>query len=220
MAITVTVSVTGCTSTSQYPSSTLTPTAAWKTQNSIYAGEYTAFNVTSGRTYYFSYCSADGASASYNSELTLRNKATDAFIAYSDDACGDDAKIIWKATFTGAVKLVTTVSGCGTNTTSTKLRYKYANAKELEEYGIETVSYQVYPNPTTGKIWVESNNGFENVQKIAVLDATGKVVQTIEISDRPDALYSFDLGGKASGYYLIRISGENINEQLKVVLTK
>lgn len=220
VAITVTVSITGCTSTSQYPSSTLTPTSAWKSQNSIYAGEYTAFNVTSGRTYYFSYCSADGASASYNSELTLRNKATDAFIAYSDDYCGDDAKIIWKATFTGTVKLVTTVSGCGTNNTSTKLRYKYANAKELEEDGIETVTYQVYPNPTTGKIWVESNNGFENVQKITVLDATGKVVQTIDISERPDAIYSFDLGGKAAGYYLIRITGDNISEQLKVVLTK
>lgn len=220
VAITVTVSTTGCTSTSQYPSSTLTPTASWKTQNSIYAGEYTAFNVTSGRTYYFSYCSADGASASYNSELTLRNKTTDAFIAYSNDYCGDDAKIIWKATFTGTVKLVTTVSGCGTNNTSTKLRYKYANAKELEGDGIETVTYQVYPNPTNGKIWVESNNGFENVKKIAVYDVTGKAVQLIEISDRPEAVYSFDLGGKASGYYLVRITGENINEQLKVVLTK
>lgn len=220
VAITVTVSTNGCTSSTQYPSTTLTPTSAWKTQNYIYAGEYTAFNVTSGRTYYFSYCSADGASASYNSELTLRNKTTDAFIAYSNDYCGDDAKIIWKATFTGTVKLVTTVSGCGTNSISTKLRYKYANVKELEEDGLETVTYQVYPNPTTGKIWVESNNGFENVQKIAVYDVAGKAVQLIEISDRPEAVYSFDLGGKASGYYLVRITGENINEQLKVVLTK
>ena len=79
VAITVTVSSTGCNSTTQYPSTTLTPTTAWKTQNSVWAGEYCAFNVTSGRTYKFSLCSTDGASATYDSELTLRNKATDAF---------------------------------------------------------------------------------------------------------------------------------------------
>jgi hypothetical protein len=127
--------------------------------------------------YYFSYCSVDGATASYNTELTLRNKANDAFLAYSNDYCGDDAKIIWTATFTGTVKLVTTVSGCGTNTTSTKLRYKYATSKEAEGVEPEVPEYQVYPNPTTGTIWVESNNGFDKIQRIAVYDVQGRVVK-------------------------------------------
>lgn len=221
VAITVTTTTAGCTSSSQYPSSTLTPSKNWKTQNYIYAGEYTAFNVTSGRTYYFSYCTTDGGSASYNSEMTLRNKTTDAFIAYSDDYCGDDAKIVWTATFTGTVKLVTTVSGCGTNSINTKLRYKYSTSKQTEdETGVETAEFQVYPNPTTGKISVESNNGFENVKKIIVYDASGRIVESVEISGRPDAVYSFDLGAKSPGYYLIKITGENVSEQLKVVLTK
>ena len=77
----------------------------------------------------------------------------------------------------------------------------------------------VESNPIKIKI-SSDNNGFENVQKITVLDATGKVVQTIDISERPDAIYSFDLGGKTAGYYLIRITGDNISEQLKVELTK
>lgn len=220
VAITVTVSTTGCNSTTQYPSTTLSVTKTWKTQNYIYAGEFAAFSVVSGRIYHFSYCSADGASASYNSELTLRNKANDAFLAYSNDYCGDDAKIVWTATFTGTVKLVTTVSGCGSNSVSTKLRYKYSTAKEPDDPGINVVTYEVYPNPTTGKVWVESNNGFENVRKIVVYDVSGKIVQSLEISGRPEAIYSFDLGDKAAGYYLVRITGENINEQFKVVLTK
>lgn len=218
--ITVTVASTGCTSSTQYPSSTLTPTNKWKTQTSIYAGEYTAFNVTSGRVYYFSYCSVDGATASYNTELTLRNKANDAFLAYSNDYCGDDAKIIWTATFTGTVKLVTTVSGCGTNTTSTKLRYKYATSKEAEGVEPEVPEYQVYPNPTTGTIWVESNNGFDKIQRIAVYDVQGRVVKTIEISGRPDAIYSFDLSNESSGYYLVQILGDTVNEKIKVILNK
>lgn len=220
VAITVTVTTTGCTSSSQYPSNTLSPKTTWKTQNYIYAGEYTAFSVTAGRVYYFSYCTADGGSASYNSEMTLRNKATDAFIAYSNDYCGDDAKIIWTATFTGTVKVVTTISGCGTNTTSTKLAYKYANSKELEDTDIVSDQFQVYPNPTIGKIWVESNNGFENVKKIAVYDMSGRVVKSADIAGRPEALYTFDLGGYAPGYYLVRITGDNINEQFKVILAK
>ncbi|HOW31459.1 MAG TPA: CARDB domain-containing protein, partial [Bacteroidales bacterium] len=220
VAITVTVTTTGCTSTTQYPSTTLTPKTTWKTQNYIYAGEFTAFNVTAGRVYYFSYCTADGGSASYNSEMTLRDFSTNAFIAYSDDYCGDDARIVWTATFTGKVKLVTTVSGCGTNSTSTKLAYKYATAKEMEGGEMEAVQFQVYPNPTIGKIWVESNNGFEKVSKISVYDMSGRNVKSTDITGRPEALYTFDLGGYAPGYYLVKIIGENINEQFKVVLTR
>jgi hypothetical protein len=220
VAITVTVTTSGCTSTSQYPSSTLTPTPSWKTQSSIYAGEYTVFNVTSGRTYYFSYCTADGGSASYNAEMTLRNNSTNAFIAYSNDYCGDDPSITWKATFTGTVRVVTTISGCGTNTTSTKLAYKYANVKDFEKIAAETTKYQVYPNPSSGTFKVESNNGFENVKKILVYNANGKAVKSIEISGRPDAIYTIDLGTQASGLYFVKITGENVDEQVKVMLRK
>jgi len=220
VAITVTVTTTGCTSTSQYPSSTLTVTNAWKTQNYIYAGDYTVFSVTSGRVYYFSYCTADGGSASYNSEMTLRNNSTNAFIAYSDDYCGDDAHIQWTATFTGTVKLVTSISGCGTNTTSTKLAYKYATSKEPDAEKPVQATYQVFPNPTTGMIRVESNNGFEDVKKIQIYDMNGKSVKTIDITGRPDAVYSFDLGDQANGFYLISITGNNVNERLKVLLRK
>lgn len=220
VVITVQVTIQGCNSTTQYPSSTLSPTNSWKTQNSIWAGEYTAFNVTSGRTYVFSYCSTDGASASYNSEMTLRNKATDAFIAYSNDACGDDAKIQWTATFTGQVKLVTTVSGCGTNSTNTKLRYKRL-AKEAETGDVTPiVEYSVYPNPTTGMITVEASSGFESVTQIVVYNTSGKICRKLDLPVKPENIYTFDLGDQPAGYYIVKIVGTDFTKQFKILVNR
>jgi hypothetical protein len=220
VAITITSSTQGCNSTTKYPSKTLSPTTAWKSQTSIYAGEYALFNVVLGRVYTFSYCSADGATASYNSELTLRNGSTNAFIAYSDDACGDDAKIIWTATFTGTVKVVTTVSGCGTNSINTTLRYKYTTVKAAE--GIEEVEpeYSVYPNPSTGQINVEASSGFQNVKQIVVYNASGKPVRSINIPEKADNIYNINLSDCASGVYLVKIIGIEKTEQFKITLKK
>jgi hypothetical protein len=220
VAITVTTTTQGCNSTVQYPSTTLTPGTNWKSQKSIYAGEFTLFNVTLGRTYTFSYCSTDGAVASYNSEMTLRNNTTGAFIAYSDDACGDDAKIVWKATFTGKVKVVTTVSGCGTNSINTTLRYKYANAKEAEGVAIEEPEFMVYPNPSSGKISIEASSGFENMKQIVVYDASGKPVSSVDIPVKPENIYHIDLSNQISGMYLVKIIGTDKTEQFKVMLKK
>jgi hypothetical protein len=220
VAIVVQVTITGCNSTTQYPSTTLSVTTAWKSQKSIWAGEYTAFNVTSGRTYIFSYCSADGATASYNSEMTLRNKATDAFIAYSNDACGDDAKIQWTATFTGVVKLVTTVSGCGTNSTNTTLRYKRL-AKEAEVGEIApTAEYSVYPNPTTGTISVEASSGFESISQILVYNIAGKMCKKLNLPEKPENIYNFDLGDQPAGYYIVKIIGADFTKQFKILVTR
>ncbi len=220
--ITITVPSTsqGCNSTSRYPSSTLTPTTNWKTQNSIYAGEYAVFNVVLGRVYSFSYCTSDGASASYDSELTLRNYSTDAFIAYSDDYCGDDAKIIWTATFTGTVKLVTTVYGCGVNTTSTKLRYKYTTAKTAESIETAEPEYLVFPNPSNGQISVEATSGFKNMKQIIIYNVSGKPVRSMDIPEKADNIYNFDLNDCAAGMYLVKIVGIEKTEQFKVLLIK
>ena len=47
----------GCSGGSQYPSTTLVPTPSWQTQGSIWAGEYSLFQVSIGKTYSFSLCS-------------------------------------------------------------------------------------------------------------------------------------------------------------------
>jgi len=219
VAITVTVSSTGCNSTTQYPSTTLTPTTAWKTQNSVWAGEYCAFNVTTGRTYNFSLCSTDGASATYDSELTLRNKATDAFITYSDDYCGDDAKIIWTATFTGVVKLVVTKYNCLTGTTNTKVRYRYT-AKEAElPNEIMGQDFSVYPNPTNSNVFVTAATDFEEITEIQVYDSKGVILLTQKVNDPTVSEIEIGLGELPQGVYYIRILGSSANSNLKVMKT-
>ncbi|MFK7949167.1 MAG: CARDB domain-containing protein [Saprospiraceae bacterium] len=115
---------TGCLGTSQYPSGTFTPTTTWQTASSnIYAGEYSVYNVVAGTTYEWSLCTVDGGSASYDSELTLTD-ASNNFLAYEDDFCGDDAKITWVSTITGTVRVHVTQYSCQTNSISTTLVYK------------------------------------------------------------------------------------------------
>jgi len=219
VSITVQATSQGCNSTTQYPSSTLTPTTSWKSQKNIWAGEYTAFNVTAGRVYHFSLCSTDGATASYDSELTLRNKSTDAFIAYSDDYCGDDAKIIWTATFTGQVKVVTTLYPCGTNSVNTTLRYKYSTSKEMDGTDSESQEYSIYPNPTSGKITVESPDGFDQVRSILIFDVTGRLIEQMDIPVKAENMYTFDLSTHKPGYYLVQVVGDVILKQYKVFVS-
>jgi len=118
------IGTTGCVGGTQYPTSALTPTSSGLTQSGIYAGTYSLFNVTSGKIYSWSLCSADGGDASYDSQLTLLKHSDGSYIAYSDNGCGDDGKIDWTATFTGQVRVLVTKNNCLPNTTSTKLAYE------------------------------------------------------------------------------------------------
>ncbi len=100
----------GCASgscTYNFPSGTLSTTSSsWTTVSTVnYGGDYQLYSVTSGKTYEWTLCTADGGSASYDSYLTLYNNSGLAILCRSDDYCGDDAKIMWTATFTGTVRI-------------------------------------------------------------------------------------------------------------------
>ncbi|RYE09694.1 MAG: hypothetical protein EOP51_33265, partial [Sphingobacteriales bacterium] len=113
-------------SVSQYPTATQTTssTAFVAIANDMYAGEFALCNVTAGVNYQWSLCSADGGNAPYDSQLSLYNGTTNVAICYSDDNCGDDAKIGWTATFTGTVKIQVTEYDCIANTTPTTLVWR------------------------------------------------------------------------------------------------
>jgi GH25 family lysozyme M1 (1,4-beta-N-acetylmuramidase) len=110
--------------TGKYPAATFsTSSSAWTTVSAFMnAGNYTLFNVTNGNTYEWSYCSDFGGSQAWDAELTLFNNTTGATLCYQNNcgrsSCATAPYIRWTASFTGIVKLLTTVSGCGTNTGS------------------------------------------------------------------------------------------------------
>lgn len=90
----------------------------WQTiTTSIFAGEYSRYNVTQGSTYEWSTCIADGGQTEYDSQLTLwRSTNTTTALDYSDDDCdGASAKLTWTATFTGEVYVQLNEFDCQTN---------------------------------------------------------------------------------------------------------
>ena len=111
----------GCSNfNNQYPSGTLTPTTSWTTKTAMNGGNWTLFNVICGNIYEWTYCEAyGGVSTNWDAQLTLYdNSNLTTQLCYSDDYCGNNADapyIQWTATFTGTVRLLTSVYNCATN---------------------------------------------------------------------------------------------------------
>ncbi len=113
-----------------YPSGTFsTGSSSWTTvARDIWAGDYAYYSVTSGEDYEWTLCSVDGANAPYDSQLTLWDQSGTTPYCYSDDFCGDDAKIRWTATLTGTVRVLVSEFDCQINIDDTTLRWRCTSA--------------------------------------------------------------------------------------------
>jgi len=123
--------IDGCSGGRQYPPNTLSPSNTWQYATCLYAGEYAKFSVTSGQTYTFSTCSTHGASASYDTELTLMNNSG-TVLAFNDDYCGLQSKITWTSNFSGYIRVQVTAYTCKTNSICTNIAYKRGSANFTE----------------------------------------------------------------------------------------
>src|SRR5246127_306961 len=165
---------TATNSTGQYPSSTFSTTSSsWTTVSSyMNAGNFTLFNVTNGDTYEWTYCSDFGGSQGWDAELTLFNNANGNTLCYQNNCgrstCSTAPYIRWTATFTGTVKLLTTVSGCGTNTGSPYSTLVWRDTSGVQNttiLGIDVSSYQGTINWTQVKAagytfaWAKATEG-------------------------------------------------------------
>lgn len=67
----------------------------------------------------------------------------------------------------------------------------------------------VYPNPTDGLLYVESDKILQGLTRIELRDALGRLVRTVEKEGFADKI-SLDLNGQTEGlYFLILTNGEN-----------
>lgn len=74
----------------------------------------------------------------------------------------------------------------------------------------------IYPNPTTGYLYIQNTNPQKAIKKISLINTSG---QTIEIR-KPvsnNELIWFDLSDLNSGIYLIKIGYVNENEVIKII---
>ncbi|MHB8260221.1 MAG: GH25 family lysozyme [Bacteroidia bacterium] len=180
-------SPTATNSTGQYPTGTFSTTSSSWTTVSVYmnAGNFTLFEVTSGDTYEWTYCSDFGGTQSWDAELTLFNNSTGADLCYANNCgrtnCVNAPYIRWTATFTGVVKLLTTVSGCTTNTGSPYSTLVWRDASgtaSTQVLGIDVSNYQGTINWTqvagSGKIfsWAKATEGTTFTDADYVYNAT------------------------------------------------
>ena len=76
----------------------ITPTASWQSTNTsnIDGKKYWTFPATAGFTYYFSFCSTDGGSSTYDTQITiLDNLGVAVAGGFNDDFCGLQSYLAW-----------------------------------------------------------------------------------------------------------------------------
>lgn len=90
---------------------TINPTGAGFTvSNPIQGGFYVNVAVCAGATYTFATC----GDTDFDTQITVFNEATTAFISYNDDGCGLQSTVTWIANFTGNVRVLVSRFSCQT----------------------------------------------------------------------------------------------------------
>ena len=140
--------------TCNYIGDPATATTTWQTVSGSVADGSTYnrydFYLTSGRSYEFSLCTADGGAAGYDSFLCLYGYGYGcgyaSFLAYNDDYCGTASKIIYTATQSGWTSLY--ISGYSTNFGTYTLSYRYTNPCADVDHG--GADWTISSNTTVG----------------------------------------------------------------------
>ncbi len=189
---------TGCNGGSQYPTNTLYPSNTWQYANCLYAGEYAKFYVTNGQTYSFSTCSEHGASASYDTELTLKNN-NGTTLSFNDDFCGLQSKITWTSSFTGYIRVLVTEYHCSTNTSCTNLAYKKGSANFSEN------------NDSTNSLTINEGNSIYQHHLVKE-----KKISNQELNNKE--VYNSDLFLNQSGNINFEVYPNPVSNDLNLVL--
>lgn len=113
-------------------------TATYQTMNCTAGDFYYTFVVPAGSclpVYDFSFCSADGSNATFDTQITiLDNSGTAVSGGYSDDYCSTQSHIIWTPTLAGTYRVHVNKYSCVATTEAATLAYKltttYTNTAE------------------------------------------------------------------------------------------
>lgn len=89
------------------------PTGVTQTVAVPNAGLYYTFSAVAGGVYQFSFCAADGGSASYDTQITIINDATSVYAGgYNDDWCGLQSYLQWTCTTSGVYRALISLYYC------------------------------------------------------------------------------------------------------------
>jgi len=83
------------------------------------------------------------------------------------------------------------------------------------------LTFDVYPNPSTGLVHVEIELISDADLQIEVMTVSGQVVHAEKFSEKAGHyVHSLDLGNLASGMYMIRLSSDAVLEMQRIQIQK
>lgn len=125
-------------------------------------------------------------------ETTVNETASDSY-TWHDQTYTESGTYTWTGT---------TAEGCD----STVTLVLTINVTGID--GVETVTVNAYPNPTTGSITIDA----DDVQKVEVYDLYGRRAATFDNTNR------IDLRGLAAGTYTLRVTLQRGTALQRVIL--
>ncbi|MCB9332598.1 MAG: T9SS type A sorting domain-containing protein [Lewinellaceae bacterium] len=161
---------TNCTGGTQSPAYALNPSANWQYQSNLWGGHYCLVNVQAGMFYTFSFCSSDGASISFDGQISIKS-TNDVLYAYNDDYCGLAPKLVWQASFTGQIRVLLTKYTCQTQQSNSTLAYKASSSNfngggEPEDRSA-SLNWAPVPASAFANALSQGNSSFDQVEKPA-----------------------------------------------------
>jgi GH25 family lysozyme M1 (1,4-beta-N-acetylmuramidase) len=200
-----------------YPTGTFSTTSSsWQTISpSMNAGNFTYFKVVSGNKYEWSYCEAyGGVSTGWDAQLTLMDSANGTNLCFSDNVCGTSGNapyLSWTATFTGTVKVLTSVASCTTNTGTpyNKLVWRMANGVvSTQVLGLDVSHYDGAMNWTCTKAdkksfaWAKATEGINYTDPTYVTNQTNGTSAGVYMAGYHFAHPETNSGAAEAAYFL------------------
>ena len=106
---------------------------------------------------------------------------------------------------------VTVTDGNGCTGTAT-----FTVSEETSREGaLNNLSATVFPNPTSGKVFIQTSKDIGQSLTVNVFDLSGRLVQTTEL---PTGTAVLDMNGQAAGVYLLELTAGDRREVKRVVL--
>jgi len=102
-----------------------------------------------------------------------------------------------------------------------EIRYSFVvdNFTYIKEKGPK-FNFDVYPNPTTGEVFIDIDLENNSTVNIEITDISGKIIRTKTITDILNSSISFDLSNERSGVYFCKILTNTKTITKKIILTK
>lgn len=152
----------------------------WKTTSEENANRFEVYRSIDGVNYTLV---AEVAAAGYSQSLQS--------YTYSDNSVNENVTVFYK------LKLVDNNGS-----------FAWSKIVTIASTGATTKVQSVYPNPTHGTLNINLSEVSDELFTVEVMDAFGKVYQTINSSDLMTNNISFDLSDLNNGIYFVKISSE------------